>query len=87
MVDTPEDMEDREIELDLENPEHARAFLLEALPSAIDADINYVILEDGRQLFIKDMTDEECVQYAYQLLPLFEAQFPDQVNRVEPTLN
>ena len=41
--------------------------------------ITEVILASGRKLQIKDMTDSECLQYAIELLPIYQTAFPDKV--------
>lgn len=67
-------------QLDLNNPTDAREFLTKALPEALPANIDHVILESGKKLYIKDMNDSEVVQYAFELLPIYQAAFPDQVD-------
>ncbi len=67
-------------QLDLNKPADAKEFLLDALPEAMgDSKITYVVLKDGRNLMIKDMNDSELVQYAFELLPIFQAAFPEHV--------
>lgn len=67
-------------ELNLNDPKDAKEFLLEALPEAMgDSSITYVVLESGKKLMIKDMNDSELVQYAFELLPIFQAAFPENV--------
>lgn len=69
--------------LDLNDPKEARVFLNEALPEAFKIAgipfITHVILESGRELKFEDMNDSECVQYAFELLPIFQKAFPEQV--------
>jgi hypothetical protein len=72
-------MEER-IELDLNNPKDAREFLMKALPEALPSRPTHAILEDGTKIDFKDMNDSQVVQYAWELLPIFKAAFPDNVN-------
>lgn len=65
--------------LNLNFPADARKFLMESLPEAIPG-ITNVTLESGRKIDIKDMTDEEVVRYAWDLLPIYKAAFPEMVH-------
>lgn len=68
--------------LDLNNPADAKRFLTEALPEALPnkANVSLVILADGRELKIADMSDSELVQYAWECLPIYKAAFPELVD-------
>lgn len=70
--------------LDLNNPADAREFLNEAMPAAMKVagtgDITEIVLASGRKLKFEDMSDSECVQYAFELLPIYQAAFPDNVD-------
>lgn len=68
--------------LDLNNPADARKFITEALPEALPnkASATEFILADGRTVQVKDLNDSEAVQYAWELLPIYRAAFPELVN-------
>ena len=69
--------------LDLNDPKDARFFLETQINVAMKQNgmpnITEVILASGRKLQIKDMTDSECLQYAIELLPIYQTAFPDKV--------
>ncbi len=71
---------DDKVELDLNVPEQARKFLMEALPEALPSRATHVVLKDGRELAFEDMNDSEVVQYAWELLPIFQSAFPNNVD-------
>ena len=64
--------------LDLNNPTDAREFISKALPEALPdrATVDYFILVDGRKIDTKTLSDSEAVQYAWELLPIYQAAFP-----------
>jgi hypothetical protein len=66
-------------ELHLNDPKDAREFLEKSLPEVVPG-FCCVRLESGRELFIKDMSDSEVVQYAIELLPIYQAKYPELVN-------
>jgi len=66
--------------LDLNIPKDAKFFLKEALPIALGTGFTHVILADKTQLRVDDMNDEQLVQYAFQLLPIYQSKFPSLVN-------
>lgn len=76
--------DDKIIELNIDDPVDAKRFILEAIPECFPEKqgISYVILQSGRKLEIKDMTDSELCQYARELLPIYKAAFPEKVNMV-----
>lgn len=65
--------------LDLNIPKDARAFILEALPQALPngAKATHAHLADGRTISLKTLSDSEAVQYAWELLPIYQAKFPE----------
>lgn len=65
--------------LDLNIPADAREFILKAMKKVLPG-ITYFQLADGRKLSTKSLTDSEAVQYAFELLPIYQAKFPDLVN-------
>lgn len=72
--------EEADIHLDLNIPDDARRFIEEALPQCFDgARPSYVVLEDGTEVDLDNLTDDQAVQYAWELLPIFQAAFPDNV--------
>lgn len=74
------DMKEASKQLDLNKPDDARIFLNEALPKALPSAATHAILESGKKLAFKDMNDSEVVQYAWELLPIYQAAFPELVN-------
>lgn len=67
--------------LNLNDPNDARAFIKEAMPECLDgANIDYFDLKDGTRISTKNLTDSQAVQYAFELLPIYQAKFPEMVN-------
>ena len=66
--------------LNLNDPVDARYFLNTALNEAMNQgglpNITQVTLAGGRVLKIADMNDSEAVQYACELISIYEAAFP-----------
>lgn len=66
--------------LDLNIPKDARKFITEALPDCLPSKPIFAILADGSKIDLKNLTDSQAVQYAWELLPFFQAKYPEQVN-------
>lgn len=65
--------------LDLNNPDDARTFINEALPEALPSKATYAILKDGSKIDLTKLSDSQAVQYAWELLPIYKAKFPELV--------
>lgn len=67
--------------LDLNNPKDAREFIKEAVNDCVEEStgsrFTYVILKSGVKKNINKLSDSEAVQYAFELLPIFQARHPD----------
>ncbi len=71
----------KNIVLDLNKAKDARKFILEAMKVCFDgASIDFFDLKDGRRISTKNLSDSEAVQYAFELLPIYKAKFPNLVN-------
>lgn len=62
--------------LNLNEPADAREFLTKVMKKCLPGRLDYVVLASGRKLKVKDMTDSEAVQYAIELLPIYQKKFP-----------
>lgn len=72
MTRTPENT------LDLNKPDDARKFILQALPECFDGiKVTHFTLEDGSKISTDKLSDSQAVQYAWELLPLYQAKFPE----------
>lgn len=74
-----EDLE--QVDLDLNNPADARIFIKDAMPLVFEGkEITHFDLQDGSRILVSDINDSQAIQYAWELLPLFQAKFPENVN-------
>lgn len=69
---------DKIISLDLNNPNDAREFIKDAMPKCFDdiSKITHFDLEDGTRISTKNLSDSQAVQYAWELLPIYQSRFP-----------
>ena len=69
-------------QLDLNIPGDARRFIKEALPEAMPdkANVTHFDLQDGTRVSVDSLTDSQAVQYAWEVLPIYQAAFPDLVD-------
>ena len=66
--------------LDLNNPKDAREFITKALPKALGRKATHAFLADGRKIDLRKLSDSQAVQYAWELLPIYQAKYPDLVD-------